>query len=536
MRKIRRALLSVSDKTGVVDLARVLAGFQCELISTGGTKAALEEAGLNVTEVSAVTGDPESFGGRMKTISFEIESALLFHREKDAAEADRLGIQPIDMVVCNLYPFGQAARGGAHLDDLVENIDIGGPTMIRAAAKNFPFVATITDVADYSGLIAELQANDGALSADTKKRLMLAAFNHTADYDALIAETMDQPLGAPSRRFAAHAGTELRYGENRHQRAWAFRQAGIPDSLCDMEVLNGKELSYNNLVDILAAAEAVAGLKRSGCAIIKHTNPCGLAEADSPLRAISRAWEGDPISAFGSVIAFNTPVDDSAARFLDLDHEKKSRRKFVEVIVAPHFSDCALDYLRLHKNLRVVKFDPAAVAAAPAARFLGGACLIQESDDVLFEKLDRVTLVKPPLDDRDLIEFGLTAVKHVKSNAIVVVRKLDDGAHLLLGMGAGQPNRLVSIRLALEKCRENLGREYDGPEEGLDSFVADHLKNALLFSDAFFPFPDNVEACAKGGIRTVFQPGGSLRDKRVIKRANELGVAMVMTGTRHFKH
>ena len=529
-------LLSVSDKTGLIDLARTLARFQCELVSTGGTRSVLEGAGLQVTDVSSLTGDPEAFGGRMKTISFEVESALLYDRDRDAAEADRLSIRPIDMVVCNLYPFGEAARAGAELEGLVEEIDIGGPTMIRAAAKNYRHVAAVTSVDDYPRLSAELEANDGALSADTRQRLMLAAFNHTADYDALIAEVMDQRLGAPSRRFAAHGGTELRYGENRHQRAWAFRQGGAGASLCDMEVLNGKELSYNNYVDIHAAAEAAAGLRRCGCAIIKHTNPCGLAEADSPRRALKAAWAGDPVSAFGSVIAFNLPLDETAARFLNLDHEQKSLRKFVEVVIAPDFSDCALEYLRIHKGLRVVKFDPRKAASAPAARFLGGACLVQEPDQGLFDKLDRVTLLKPPLNDRDLIEFGLKAVKQVKSNAIVVVRTLPDGSHQLLGMGAGQPNRLVSIRLALEKCRENLAREYDGPPEGFERYATENLGAAYLFSDAFFPFPDNVEACAEGGIKTVFQPGGSLRDKRVVRRADQLGVALVITGMRHFKH
>jgi len=533
---VRRALLSVTDKTGVVELARALAAHGCELISTGGTRAALEAAGLAVTEAAAVSGNPEAFGGRMKTISFAIESALLFDRERDAAEAAALGVLPIDLVACNLYRFAEHAAAGEPLPNLMEQVDIGGPTMIRAAAKNHRWVAVLTAPAQYPGVIVELDAHRGALSATTRERLMREAFNHTADYDTAIARTVDERLGVSSLRLAFDRGRSLRYGENPHQAAWLFRDREADASIADAEVLSGKEISHNNLVDLFAALEAVQDLPTEACAIIKHANPCGLAVADDQAETLAAAWEGDPVSAFGSVIAFNSPLRAATAGFFELAHSDRSRRKFVEVVAAPAFEDGALEALRAHPNLRAVRVDPAGLRPRLTFRSLPGACLLQEADATLDTGREVRTQAPPAVDDPGLVRLGLVAVRQVKSNAIAVVRRRPDGVRQLLGMGGGQPNRLDSVRLAVARCRDNLAREYQGPAGGLDAYQREVLGSALLVSDAFFPFPDNVEAAAEAGIRTLYEPGGSLRDAQVVKRADELGVCVVFTGLRHFKH
>ncbi len=542
MIRIQRALLSVTDKAGIVELAQTLHRFGCELISTGGTGKALGEAGLPVTDISQVTGNPEAFGGRMKTISFAIESAILFDREKDAQEAQRLGIAPIDMVVCNLYPFQQVRDAGADMDVLIENIDIGGPTMIRAAAKNYKYVAVVTGPADYEVIIKELNANGGALSLETRTQLMCTAFNTTADYDAAIAQAMDERDGRKSLRLAFTSGKQLRYGENSHQVGYVFRERGATDSLYDMEVLSGKELSYNNIIDIASAVEAVRDLRPHGCAIITPTNPCGLSECPDQRKGFELAWAGDPVSAFGSVIAFNSALQKETVEFLNLAAARRSTRKFVEVVIAPGVAPNALAYLRQHEALRVIRFDPETLRSDRETRVLGGACLVQSVDDRLFEKLECVTEMAPSDDLAPgsplvaLLEFGLKAVRQIKSNTIVVVRRLGDNTFQLLGMGAGQPNRVVSAKLALDRAAANLRDEYQGASAGVEQYVRNQLGGAIVVSDAFFPFPDTLELAAKAGIKTIFQPGGSVRDEEVIRRANELGVAMVMTGVRHFKH
>jgi len=535
-------LLSVSDKTGIVELAKTLHGFGCELISTGGTGKVLREAGLSVTDISHVTGNPEAFGGRMKTISFAIESAILYDREKDAQEAQRLGIAPIDMVVCNLYPFKMYRDAGAEMDVLIENIDIGGPTMIRAAAKNYKHVAVLTDTADYPAIIEELGAHDGALSLETRARLMGTAFNTTADYDAAIAQALDERSEKRSLRLGFSDGKRLRYGENWHQDAYLFRERGAADSLYDMEVISGKELSFNNIVDIASAVEAVRDLHPHGCAIIKHTNPCGLSECPDQRKGFELAWVGDPVSAFGSVIAFNSPLEQQTAEFLNLAATDRTARKFVEVVIAPQFSPDALSYLQQHDALRVIRFDPGKLRSDREIRVLGGACLVQSVDDRLYDKLECVTDAAPSDGLAPgsslvaLLEFGLKAVRQIKSNTIVIVRAVDERTFQLLGMGAGQPNRVVSAKLALDRAASNLRDEYLGAPTGVEQYVRDQLGAAILVSDAFFPFPDTVELAANAGVKTVFQPGGSVRDEAVIHRANDLGIAMVMTGVRHFKH
>lgn len=535
MRTIKRALLSVSDKTGIVELAKTLEEYKCEIISTGGTKKVLQDAGIDVIDISSVTGNPEAFGGRMKTISFAIESALLFNREKDAEEAASLGIQPIDMVVCNLYPFAKVKAQGADLPTLIENIDIGGPTMVRASAKNYMYVATVTDVADYPNIIAEMKAHDGALCGKTRFSLMRKAFNHTADYDALIATTMDEQAGMMSKRYHFTGGKKLRYGENSHQNGWIYRDAAAEKSLYDCEFLHGKELSFNNFNDIQGAIDAVKEMGRYAVSVIKHSNPCGLAEADDQRTAMENAWAGDPVSAFGSIVAFNEPVTLKTVEFFELNNEDKSRRKFVEVVVAPDFSDKALEYLKFHKNLRVIRFDPKDSANEFDLKYLAGSLLMQDVDKEVYSKMEVKTEKTIDLDAaKPLVAFGIKAMRQVKSNSIVIVRRMQDGGYQLLGMGAGQPNRLISTKLAIEKARENLKNEYTGDD--FEGYVKTVFEGAILVSDAFFPFPDNIEIAASAGIKTIIQPGGSIRDKKVIKACNELGVAMMFSGLRHFKH
>lgn len=533
--KIKRALLSVSDKTAIAQFAQSLHRFGCEIISTGGTKTVLEQAGVPVTEISRVTGNPEAFGGRMKTISFQIESALLFDREKDKDEARQLGIEAIDMVVCNLYPFSEVKRKGADFDRLIENIDIGGPTMVRAAAKNFKYVAVITDPGDYAALIDELQANEGALTYETRFYLMRKAFNLTADYDAAIASAMDESAGALSLRLSYSRASGLRYGENSHQQAFFLRQNGAATSFYDMNVLQGKELSYNNIVDMYSAVDSVRDLKRCGCAIIKHNNPCGLAEGTDQRQIFELAWAGDPVSAFGSVIAFNRPVEKETVAFLNLDAGNKMERRFVEVLVAPQFHSDALNYLSQNKNLRVVEFDPSLMNADQEVKVLFNSLLLQTVDRSLFEKTETVTERGMEIDEA-LLEFGLIAVRQLKSNAITIVRRLKNGDFQLLGMGCGQPNRLNSTQLAIRRAQENLRAEFSGPPHQADAYIEGQMGEALLVSDAFFPFPDNAELAGSAGIKKIVQPGGSIRDKSVIEACNRLGIAMVFTGVRHFKH
>lgn len=533
---IKRALISVSDKAGVVELAQSLADAGCEIISTGGTQRKLEEAGITTTEISTVTGNPEAFGGRMKTISFNIESALLFDREKDAEEAAALNIEPIDLVVCNLYPFQEVLKKGADFETLIENIDIGGPTMIRAAAKNFRYVATVTQPSDYTELMAQLKSNKGALTYDFRKKLMTKAFNHTADYDALIATTMDKEIGVNSLRLGFEEGIDLRYGENSHQAARFYKEKNSENSLYDLNVLHGKALSFNNILDINGAIEAIKESTRPACSVIKHSNPCGLCEGDDQAELLQLAWAGDPISAFGSIIAFNQKVALETVQFFDLKHEDRSKRKFVEVVIAPKFTAEALAYLQQHKNLRIIEFNAARLNGGIDLRYLNGSLLAQDTDSQLHSKLDVVTA--NPVDmaiEQPLIEFGLRAIKTIKSNSIAIVR-FKNGYAQLLGMGAGQPNRLIATKLSIEKSRENLRNEYTGAAEDFEAYVAQELANAWLISDAFFPFADNVEIAAAAGVRKIVQPGGSIRDKSVIATCDDLGVSMVFTGIRHFKH
>ncbi len=534
--KIKTALLSVSDKTGITDLAKVLKKYNVEIISTGGTKKVLEDAGIEVTDISSVTGNPEAFGGRMKTISFNIESALLFDREKDAEEAVKLGIKPIDLVVCNLYPFEKVMLQRKDFATLIENIDIGGPTMIRAAAKNFKYVNVLTQVKDYQDFISEFEGNEGATSYEYRKELMTKAYNHTADYDAMIAQTMDAQVGKVSFRLNFKDGKTLRYGENSHQKAYFFRMKEAENTYHDMNILHGKELSFNNILDISGAVNSVKDLPKIACSVIKHSNPCGLAQGNNQREVLETAWQGDPISAFGSIIAFNTTLNKETVEFFQLTNENKSKRKFIEVIIAPKIEKDALEYLQHHKNLRVIEYDMCKLPEYKDLRFINGTLLSQDIDNKLYEKLKLVTEQQFDTEtNKDIIEFGLNAIKNIKSNAITIVRKKAGNYHLM-GMGAGQPNRLISTELALSKAKEFIKQDFKGKEKDFEAFYNAEIKDAILISDAFFPFADNVELAAKKGIKTIIQPGGSIRDKSVIETCNKLEVSMIFTGIRHFKH
>lgn len=522
---IKRALISVTDKTNLKELAQVLNGFGTEIISTGGTGAFLAEAGIPFTEISKITGNPEAFGGRMKTISFSIESALLYDRERDAAEAAALNIAPIDMVICNLYNFEKYYAAGEPFEKLIEHIDVGGPTMIRAAAKNYRYVSVVTDIHDYPLLVTELKQNDGALTLERRMALMLKAFNLTADYDSAIAQALNKLSGNDTLRLSFTGGKTLRYGENSHQQASYYRLAGCPSALYDMEVLHGMEVSYNNILDVQAAIETVLTLHNTGCVIVKHNNPCGIAEGAEQRRAFELAWQGDPVSAFGGIIAFNTTAELEAVRYLDLHNEDKSKKKFVEIVAAPNFSAEALEYLKQQKNLRIIRFNKEMFRSEEELRIANNTLLRQSKDDTLYSKIEPVTVQSLSAEaDKDLVAFGLKAVQYIKSNAIALVMRTPDRYLQLIGMGSGQPNRVDSVGLAVTKAKKNLE---------VETLAGQDL---LLASDAFFPFEDNIDLAFAAGITKIVQPGGSIRDKHVINRCNELGVSMALTGNRHFKH
>ena len=534
--QIKKALLSVSDKTGIVKLAKKLKEYNVEIISTGGTKKTLQDAGIEVTDISDVTKNPEAFGGRMKTISFNIESALLYDREKDVEEAANLGIESIDLVVCNLYPFEQVLLKKGSFENLIENIDIGGPTMIRAAAKNFRYVNVLTQVSDYEMFVNELEAGRGATSYDYRKELMCKAFNHTADYDAMIAQAMDAQIDKISFRLNFKEGKTLRYGENSHQKAYFFRMKEAENTYHDMNILHGKELSFNNILDISGAINSVKDLKKAACSVVKHSNPCGLAQGSNQREVLEQAWQGDPISAFGSIIAFNTTLSKQTVEFFELTNKDKSKRKFIEVIIAPKIKKDALEYLQHHKNLRVIEYDANKLPEYKDLRFINGTLLSQDHDNVLWDKLENVTDNEFDTNkNKAIIEFGLNTIKNIKSNAIAIVRERDGNFHLM-GMGAGQPNRLISTELALSKAKDFIKQDFTDNEKEFEAFYKDKIKDAFLISDAFFPFADNVELAAKQGIKNIIQPGGSIRDKSVIETCNRMGVSMVFTGIRHFKH
>jgi len=520
-KQIRRALLSVTDKTGLVEFARVLAGFGVELVSTGGTARALREAGLGVKDISDLTGFPEMLDGRVKTLHPKVHGGLLYirgNREHEAAVAAH-DIAPIDMVVVNLYAFEKtAAQPGVAFGHLIENIDIGGPSMVRSAAKNFEDVAIVTRTSDYPALIDELKANSGALSRETRWRLAQKAFALTAAYDSAIANTLDSISEAPAPDAPASPDSDalpstlrinlprvqsLRYGENPHQRA-ALYADGSGLGVAGATQLQGKELSYNNLVDLDACWELVQEFTDPAAIIVKHTNPCGAAIGGTVLEAYKKALECDPVSAFGSVIGINREVDGAAA--------EEIAKLFVEAIAAPAFSAEARERFAAKKNLRLVEVHSA--PTRPVVKQVSGGLLMQDADKarVTESELDIVTWRPPTPEELRSLLFAWSVCKHVKSNAIVYAR---DGQ--TIGIGAGQMSRVDAARFGAMKA-------------------VLPLVGCVAASDAFFPFADGLETVAAAGATAVIQPGGSVKDAEVIAAADKLGLAMVLTGIRHFRH
>ncbi len=516
--KIQRAILSVTDKTGLVEFARRLAKLGVELISTGGTAKLLRESGVAVKDISDLTGFPEMLDGRVKTLHPKVHGGIL-HRRSDPRHTSAIaehGILPIDMVVVNLYAFEKtAAKPGVHLDEVIENIDIGGPSMIRSAAKNYQDVAIVTSPADYDAIAEEMGKSGGSLSLATRWRLAQKAFATTAAYDSAIASTLDQVNpqdfklpeaqgGFPSvLRLSFKKALDLRYGENPHQKA-AMYSDGSRTGVANAHQLQGKELSYNNIVDLQAAWDLAQEFDETVCAIIKHTNPCGAASGKTLAEAYKRALECDPVSAFGGVIGVNSTVDAEAA--------EEMHKLFLEVIAAPAFDEAAKAKFASKKNLRLVE-----VKAAPqrwVLKNVSGGILVQDTDvHSLREAELKVVTKRPPTpEEKRALLFAWKVCKHVKSNAIVYAREGQT-----VGVGAGQMSRVDAAKIGAMKAQLP-------------------LKGTVAASDAFFPFPDGVEEIANAGATAIIQPGGSQRDPEVIAAADRLGLAMLFTGVRHFRH
>ncbi|MCB1163515.1 bifunctional phosphoribosylaminoimidazolecarboxamide formyltransferase/IMP cyclohydrolase [bacterium] len=504
--KIRRALLSVTDKSGLTELATFLRGHSVELIASGGTRRHLEAAGVETVELAAFTGSPECLDGRVKTLHPKTFGGILADPELHAEDLSRLDFPLIDLVVVNLYRFRETAASGRGEAEVIESIDIGGPSLLRAAAKNLRRVAVLCAPSQYAEFMATMQAGDGDVGPELRRRLAGAAFAHTRDYDREIAAWFDVPEATPGPGLDAPLAT-LRYGENPHQRAalhpWLAPSAPYTQ-------LGGAELSYNNLLDLGAALDLVADLPGPAAAVIKHGNPCGIGYGDDSAAALAAAWSSDPVSAFGSVIALSHPADAAVASFL--------AKKFVEVLVAPGYSDEAKAKLAKKEKLRVLELRNLAHWRAPRRlRSVGPLLLVQDEDMDFAPTAEWKHGAGPAPDAATLAELerAWRAVKHVKSNAIVVWK-----GDKLLGAGAGQTSRVDSCRIAVDKARE-LGHDPAG---------------AVAASDAFFPFPDGLEILAAAGVRAVVEPGGSIRDEEVLARADALGVTVMLTGRRHFRH
>jgi phosphoribosylaminoimidazolecarboxamide formyltransferase/IMP cyclohydrolase len=557
---IQRALLSVSDKTGIVEFARGLSDLGVQILSTGGTSRLLSDNGIPVLPIEQVTGFQEMMDGRVKTLHPRIHGALLGIRDnpEHAAQASKAGIEWIDLVAVNLYPFeATIAKPGVTLDEAIENIDIGGPAMLRSAAKNHRFVAVVTDPAEYGPLLEEIRKT-GGLSLATRRRLAAQAFRRTADYDAAIDRYLSTAfLDESVLRLKFTRGQVLRYGENAHQHAMFYRDEKCNEPCVALaDVLGGKDMSFNNYLDCDAAFEAVKDLSGSiGVAVIKHTNPCGYATGETPREALERAWAGDPISAFGSVIAVNAIVDLAFAEFLKGDKVRhigytvsggrlvpeEVSSKFVEVIVAPGYTDDAMALLSESKQLRLLKVKPFREGAPESKTYrkITGGMLEMDRDLAVWERFEVAT--RKPFDERRkrLAEFTLKACKHTKSNAIVLGRETRPGYYQVIGMGAGQPNRVDSLRkLAVTKAIENLQIEYDAANPGLhfEAYCRKAFGEMVMASDAFFPFDDTVRAAAEFGIGYIVQPGGSKHDEDSVKACDECNMAMAFTGMRHFRH
>jgi phosphoribosylaminoimidazolecarboxamide formyltransferase/IMP cyclohydrolase len=517
--RVTRALISVSDKTGVVEFAKALLPLGVQILSTGGTAQLLKLNGVVVTEVSDFTGFPEMMEGRVKTLHPKVHGGILARRDKPdhVASMKEHGIVPIDLVVVNLYPFAQTvAKAGVTMDDAIENIDIGGPAMVRAAAKNHAFVAVVTDPGDYAPLIEQMKKSKGQICDDERYRLAAKAFSHTAEYDGMISNWLTARArdGGKAREFPERFNLQmrlvqaLRYGENPHQSAAFYVERDPPaGTLANFRQLQGKELSYNNIADADAAWECCRTFDVPACVIIKHANPCGVAIADSPLAAYRNAFLTDPTSAFGGIIAFNREVDVATAEAV--------AKQFVEVVIAPSYAPEAMAVFASKQNVRVLTIEVAKGLNKLDMKRVGGGLLVQTSDAFDVSELRIVTKREPSKSEMNDLIFAFRVAKFVKSNAIVFCRN-----GMTLGVGAGQMSRVDSTRIASIKAKN----------AGLS------LRGSVVASDAFFPFRDGLDVVAKAGARAVIQPGGSVRDKEVIAAADEHRIAMVFTGMRHFRH
>jgi phosphoribosylaminoimidazolecarboxamide formyltransferase/IMP cyclohydrolase len=519
--QITRALISVSDKTGLIPFARALREKNIELLSTGGTFRALQEAGIAVTEVSAHTGFPEMMDGRVKTLHPRVHGGILARRDDHADAMREHDIPPIDLVVVNLYPFEATVAAGKPFEDCVENIDIGGPAMIRSAAKNHDFVTVVVDSSDYETVMAELVLHRGATTLATRRRLAGKAYARTAAYDTAISAWFAAQHGETLPDRFAMAGTlqqRMRYGENPHQEAALYRDGSSRPGVATARQLQGKELSYNNLADADAALELVAEFERPAVAIIKHANPCGVAEGQSIGAAYARALACDPVSAFGGIIAVNQELDAETA--------EEIAKLFAEVIIAPSISEAAQAVLATKKNLRVLATHTLPDPAAPGliVKAIAGGFLLQSRDTgrITLGSLKVVTKRQPTHAELNDMLFAFRVAKHVKSNAIVYAK---DGA--TVGIGAGQMSRVDSSRIAAWKA---------GEAAAAAKLAAPLTQGSVVASDAFFPFADGMIAAADAGATAIIQPGGSMRDAEVIAAADERGLAMVFTGIRHFRH
>lgn len=515
--KLRRALVSVSDKTGIVPFCKFLHSKGIELVSTGGTAKTLAENNIPYIPIEKITGNPEAFGGRMKTISFQVGSALLFRRdnEADLVEAQRLGIEPIDLVICNLYPFEKTARDQKPLPELIENIDIGGPTMVRAAAKNYQYVTCITSPEAYAEVQDELSRTN-EVSSHTREKLALQAFTQIAAYDLSIAAELSHRL---------ESGKALRYGENPHQRATllSINNTNSEQTLANGNILQGKEISYNNLLDADQAYKCTSELTQYAkgnavCVIVKHGIPCGVAQHANLLTALEMAWDADSTSAFGGILCFNQEITAPVAEWL--------KEKFVEVVIAPSFTPDAQKIFSAKKNVRLLAAQlKGSTASEWTVRSINGGILCQDEDQGISTDFKKVTKLTYPESKIPLLNFGLVVTKYLKSNCIGIFSEKNGGLAVITS-GVGQPNRLDCItRLIATRLKEK-NIAVNGPE----------MKDAILVSDAFFPFKDSIEAANEIGVKFIVQPGGSIRDPEVIEACDHLGISMVMTGKRHFRH
>ena len=524
--KIKRALISVSDKTGIVELAKELYGRKIELVSTGGSASILRNAGFKVTEVSKLTGFPEMMDGRLKTLHPNVHGGLLADRdEKSHVNAmEKYNVKEIDLLVVNLYPFAETVRAGADYAQCIENIDIGGPAMIRAAAKNFKYVATLVDIEDYEGLVNELKMNNGCTSYSFRQKLSQNAFSLSAYYDAMISNWMlDNITGVKPRRFSISAALsqDLRYGENPHQNASFFLDEYLQGGIGASNQIQGKKLSYNNINDTDAALELVNEFPQNDGAaavIVKHANPCGVGVADSLVEAYRSAYSCDKTSAFGGIVALNCIIDEESAREII--------KVFTEVVIAPDITEGARKIFSSKSNLRllITKKSPVHAFSSKVINHIAGGYLLQDKDIETLSQNDlRVVTKRTPTGNefQDML-FAWKVAKHVKSNAIVYAKD-----RCTVGIGAGQMSRVDSCRIAAKKAEDMAKTQglYEIPTRG-----------SALASDAFFPFADGLEAAIEAGASSIIQPGGSIRDDEVIKVANDAGLAMIFTGMRHFKH